>query len=448
MPILAARQPGAARMSCEMGDGMNVAQSDRSTNGRHRWAEKYPWLGTGPVAADVCYTAEHFAKERDQIFKHIWWQVAVESEIPNKRDFKVRRLDFAHASVIVVRGDDGAIRAFHNSCSHRGNKPIKEKGWDTYGSARANAITCRFHGWVYNTRGELMMAPEQENFYDLDLSRCGLTPIACEVWNGFVFINLDPSPSQTLAEFLGDMGKHLEGFPYGQMTYRYVNQAVIKANWKVCADAFQEAYHVNTIHAGTFPDAFDTGVYDVLLAGPHRTAGVLLRPETMKPTPITELFAKSNLGNHPTGEFDKADKRTRSMLPPQFNPQNYPNWGFELAIIFPFFNIGPAEGFLFSHNFYPIDQDRTLWEGSVYLRQPSGWGDRMALEYTRVLQRDAWLEDTETMEDTHEALKSGGKAELLLQDGEILCRHNYYAVRRYLEHGKPWSGWFASGEMK
>ncbi|MEQ8166514.1 MAG: hypothetical protein RIC93_10615 [Alphaproteobacteria bacterium] len=69
------------------------------TESRHRWAEKFPFLGTNPIDTRQCYSAEHFELEKEKIFKKVWWQVARVEELPKKGSYKVRRLDFADTSV-------------------------------------------------------------------------------------------------------------------------------------------------------------------------------------------------------------------------------------------------------------------------------------------------------------------------------------------------------------
>lgn len=411
------------------------------TESRHRWAEKFPFLGTNPIDTRQCYSAEHFDLEKEKIFKKVWWQVARVEELPKKGSYKVRRLDFADTSVVLIRGKDDKIRAFHNACSHRGNKPVKETSdWDTYGRARGLAITCRFHGWVYNAKGELMLAPEQDKFFGIDPATCGLTPIACDIWNGFIFINLDPSPSQSLGDYLGDMGDHLSNYDYGSLPYVFKYRAFLNANWKICCDAFQEAYHAATIHAGTFPDIFYTAVENVNIAGPHRTSAVCLNLETMKPTAVSTITSEIS-------ENSITQQRGKKMLPEHVNPTNRPDYAFEMPVIFPFFMVAIGEGVYFTHIFYPIDKDTCVWEGAQYIRQPANYRERFAAEHGQVLQRDAWLEDTETMEDTHAAVRSGAKPIFNLQDEEVLVRHQYHAVKRYIEAKQDFSGRFSWGDM-
>ena len=405
-----------------------------------RWAEEFPWLGTKPVPTEGCYSEEQFNLEKEKIFKKVWWPGGRIEEIPNKADYKVRPLPFADTSVIIMRGDDGRIRAFHNTCSHRGNSPIDPESWDRHGNARNGYFRCRFHGWVYNSRGELMQVPDEERFFGLDKSEHGLTPIACDVWNGFIFINVDPSPSQTLADYLGDIGKHLSGFPYDEVTHVYRYWTVINANWKICADAFQEAYHAPNIHAGTFPGVFVTGLEHVKLAGAHRTSAVCLDMTNMLETPVSKIAARIR-------DNSITQARGRRMLPAHINPDDRADFSFEMAFLFPFYGILPSEGFVLTDVFYPIDKDHMLWEATQYTVPPRNFDERFAMEYGHVLQRDAWLEDTQTMEFTHASLRSGAKKYFQFQDEEVLCRHSHHAVRRYLEAKKPFTGYFAWGDI-
>lgn len=376
------------------------------------WAKKFPQLGTGPVPVEPYLSSDYFERERDKVFKKSWLKVARVEEIANSRDYKVVPFEFADAEVIVIRGEDDQIRGFYNTCSHRGNKVVWQTGT---GHAKGGGLQCRFHGWVYGTKGEVRSVPEEGAFFDLDKASCGLTPVATDVWEGFVFINFDPEPAQTLAEFLGVMGERLAGFPYGAFSEAHTYRTVLNCNWKVAQDAFSEAYHVNTIHAGTFPDGFSTELLDVQLLGPHHSCGVC-KIEGGNPPPVAAMSHRFS-----TASIAKKELDNESMLPPDVG--NDPRHAFELAVLFPNYLVHILDGMYFTHQFTPIDVDHTMWEGVQYFAPPKNAGERFSHEYGQVLQRNAWLEDTATMEDTHQALKSGAKSEMYLQDGEILIRH-------------------------
>lgn len=390
-----------------------------------RWAAAYPELGTGPIPVEPCVSPEFFDKEMDKVFKKTWLKVARVEEIPNAGDYKVKKLAFAHTSVILIRGKDGVIRGFHNTCSHRGNKVVVEQGDETFGSSKAAVVTCRFHGWVYDAKGDLVSVPEEGKFHScFERKDNGLTPIRTDVWEGFVFVNLDNEGTDTVAEFLGDMGKHMGGFPYGKMTKCFAYNTELNCNWKVAHDAFAEAYHVATIHAGSFPNVFSSGLQNVYLTGPHRTTAVCLTLDA-EPKPVAKI------ANSLSGASLVAAKEA-TMLPPTINPDKRPDFAFELCVLFPNLLLHISEGIWFTHQFWPIAHNRTRWEGRYYLPQPTTNSERWAQEFAQVLQRNAWLEDTATMEDTQTALESGAKQVMHLQDDEILIRHGYHALEKYM----------------
>ncbi|MCK6375060.1 MAG: aromatic ring-hydroxylating dioxygenase subunit alpha [Zoogloea sp.] len=394
-----------------------------------KWAAKYPDLGTGPIPVEPCVSPEFFEQERQKVFLKSWLKVGRVEEIAKPGDYKVKKLAFAKTSVILMRGKDGQIRGFHNTCSHRGNKVVVETGEETFGRNKAAVVTCRFHGWVYNAHGSIVQVPEENKFSaDFDKARNGLTTVHTDVWEGFIFVNLDPSESVTpLAEFLGGIGTHLAGFPYDELSQCFSYHTYLDCNWKVAHDAFAEAYHVSTIHAGSFPNVFSSGLQNVELFGPHRTTAICLSLKN-EPTPVAKIANALATGS-------LVAKRGASMLPPTVNPDRRDDFSFELSVLFPNLLLHVSEGIWFTHQFWPIAHNKTLWEGKYYVRPAKTNSQRWALEHAQCLQRNAWLEDTATMEDTQTALESGAKQWMYLQDDEILIRHGYHALEAYM-HAK------------
>lgn len=394
-------------------------------NSEHRWLEAYPELGTGPLPTEPYISAAYYELEKEKIFKRVWLCVGRGSEIPKAGDYKVKRIDAADTSVIMIRGKDGQIRAFHNACAHRGNTVVTETGNETYGSSRAAVLTCRFHGWVYGADGSLVNVPSEERFYScFDKSENGLTPVHYAEWEGFMFVNVAEKPESSLEEFLGDYADHFSGFPYDSMDFGFTYRTELACNWKVGHDAFAEAYHVDTIHAGSFPNVFSTGLQNVKLMGPHRTCAVCLTLNA-KPTPV------AGVANKVAGASLVA-KRGASMLPPTINPDKRSDFAFELSVLFPNTLLHISEGIWFTHQFWPLAHNRTLWEGRYYVKAPKTNSERWAIEHAMILQRNAWLEDTATMEDTQRAMQSRAKTTQNLQDDEILIRHGAAVVDQYV----------------
>ena len=107
-----------------------------------QWAEKYPELGTGPVLAESYISPEFYELERDRVFRRTWINVCRTDDIPERGDFFVRDLAVCNTSLLIMRGKDDVIRAFHNVCSHRSNVVVpQEKGTCSVG------LFCPFHNW-------------------------------------------------------------------------------------------------------------------------------------------------------------------------------------------------------------------------------------------------------------------------------------------------------------
>ena len=217
------------------------------------WTEHYPELGTGPVSFRDSTSPEFYELEREAVFKRAWLNVGRVEEVPRVGSYFTKEIDAAKTSVIVVKGKDEQIRAFYNICRHRGNKLV----WNDFPNEEVKGtcrqFTCKYHGWRYDLDGALTFVQQEGEFFDLDSAQYGLSPVHCDIWNGFIFINFDPEPRQTLREFLGPMITALDDYPFEKMTERYDFVAHNNSNWKIFADAFQEYYHVPSLHPQQVP---------------------------------------------------------------------------------------------------------------------------------------------------------------------------------------------------
>ena len=251
-------------------------------------------------------------------------------------------------------------------------------------------------------------------FFGLRRENCGMKPVAVDTWEGFIFINLAPKPAETLKESLGGMGEHLSGFPYHDFPTRYVYRAELKSNWKVCLDAFSEAYHVVFIHQQT------VGAINITKENPmhhplsvrlyerHRSAVVQGNPD-FKPTPTGKIASHFGLTSMVRGYG-------MDTLPPHINPERRNDFNFDLNVIFPNFLVHVRPGEYFTHQFWPLSHDRTLWEGINYLPAARNAGQRFSQEYSHLMRRNAWLEDTSTMEATYAGLATGALLHFMLSD--------------------------------
>ena len=390
-----------------------------------RWHDKYPHLGTGPLSVDVFTSPEQFAQERERIFKKVWLNVGRVEQIPHPGDYFVKNLAVCNTSVIVVRGKDNKVKAFHNMCSHRGNKIA----WDSQGTCRM--FTCKFHGWSYALDGKLTFVPDEERFFGLKKETLGMTPVAVDVWAGFIFINVDPTPQETLQDYLGELGAGLADYPFGELSATSTTWTTeVKANWKVIKDAFQEVYHIAFLHKRSIPDSFTSKAnpyahcLSVQLYPRHGSMSLYGNAE-LKPTPVAELAFRH-------GAFVIRKDFSEARLPPAVNPTRSKEWTLDLNVIFPAFFVDVSEGSYFTHQFMPLAVDRTIWTSTQYFPKATTPAQRFSQEYGNVIFRDVILEDGRTFEETQSVLSSGAKKEIYLHDEEILVRHSHHVVDQML----------------
>jgi phenylpropionate dioxygenase-like ring-hydroxylating dioxygenase large terminal subunit len=410
--------------------------------------ERYRELGTTPVPVEPYISPAYYELEKKYIFKRMWIHVGRVEEIAKPGDFFVRQLDACDASIVVARNREGQIRAFHNVCSHRMNKIA----YAPYGSTRR--FFCRFHGWAYDLNGQLVGVPDEKCFVNLDRAQLGLTAVHVDVWQGFIFVNFDRHPRLTLREYLQPMYGELEGYPFEQMTSCYSWRAVVHCNWKLALDAFQEAYHVAYVHGNSIADALlkaDSGglrPLDGLCGEFHRRLSRAGNPKSVYGNP-TALTAGGAAPPTPTGanrpiaaealrygRGGTAFAVTPEQLPKALNWTKHPNWAFDINVVFPDFYVSTRPNYYQAYNFRPLSFDTFLLDARVYYPAMTTAGGRFYQEYMKVSLRDVLLEDLSTLEHTQAACATRVKTHMLLQDYEIMVRHQFTVVERLIREGQ------------
>src|ERR1700722_17782472 len=221
------------------------------------WTQHFD-LGTEPMNYEDSISQEFFELEREAVFKRAWLNVGRVEQLPRTGSYFTKELAVAKTSVVVVKGKDGEVRAFYNMCRHRGNKLV----WNDYPKEETSGMTrqfvCKYHAWRYDLDGACSFVQQEQEFFDLDKADYGLVPVHCDVWAGFIFVNLAKEPEQSLRDFLGPMVTKMENYPFEKLTERYFYRANVKSNWKLYMDAFQEFYHAPILHAKQSPPDWST----------------------------------------------------------------------------------------------------------------------------------------------------------------------------------------------
>ena len=403
------------------------------------WTQHYPELGTAPISYEDSISPEFYELEREAIFKRAWLEVGRVEQLPRNGSYFTKELAVAKTSIIVVRGLDGEIRAFHNLCRHRGNKLV----WQDYPreetSGSCRQFVCKYHGWQYDLDGGCAFVQQESEFFDLNKSDYGLVPVHCDVWEGFIFVNLDREPAQSLRDFLGPMVTALDGYPFDRMTERYHYQAPVGSNWKIYMDAFQEFYHAPVLHARQRPGPMATIAQEMgfealhyQLEGPHRVVSTTgQRPgsipdEALKPT---EVVFRSGL----FGPWETPDL---GALPAGLNPggADPEKWGLDSFQIWPNFVILIWQpGWYLTYHYWPTSHNTHVFDGNLYFVPSTTPRERLAREYAAVTFKEYGLQDGNTLEATQIMLESRVVDRFPLNDQEILCRHLHQVAAEWVE---------------
>ncbi|MBA3668541.1 MAG: aromatic ring-hydroxylating dioxygenase subunit alpha [Sphingomonas sp.] len=188
------------------------------------------------------HDAEFFAAEERAFLRASPQIVCHESEIALAGEW--RSIDFLGESVIVMRGDDGAVRAFHNVCRHRGSRLVDGE------AGCAKVLTCPYHAWSYDRRGALVGVPQRHEYPGLDTASHGLKPVAIEQWRGFLFVRLEgglPSVAEMMAPYDAEVA------PYRFEDLRAIGRVTLRPrdlNWKTIADNYSDHLHIPIGHPG------------------------------------------------------------------------------------------------------------------------------------------------------------------------------------------------------
>ncbi|MBE7204308.1 MAG: aromatic ring-hydroxylating dioxygenase subunit alpha [Parafilimonas terrae] len=284
------------------------------------------WTATGPAATSrdlddermVTYPVEAFQSrayldaEKKLLWPKIWQMVERESDLPNPGDWLTYNV--ADESIIVLRKDDGTLKAFHNVCPHRGRQLINTP--DGVHSVRGNnrkTFVCGFHGWTYDQDGKNTYLLDQQDWHGgLTPDMTCLTEVSVDTWGGFIYVNMDPD-CVPLVEWMGRAGEILGHFDFGGMRYKWRQWAIYPCNWKVAIEAFLEPYHV----AGTHTQLLAYGDYYAYSKqyGLHSVSGYDTREKSFQ-------MAESS-GTTRAGKGDDARVSTYELIRENYETVNF-----------------------------------------------------------------------------------------------------------------------------
>jgi p-cumate 2,3-dioxygenase alpha subunit len=215
-----------------------------------------PVRGLFKIHRSAMTSPEILQREHEQIFGRSWLYVGHESELPTPGSYKTRSV--AGRPLIFCRDDTGRVRAFLNSCPHRGSEVCRE----AEGSARR--FSCFYHGWTFANTGELLTLPGEEAYAPaFDKGEMGLVePPRFAGYQGFFFVNFDRDAID-LESYLGDVRDYLDLLadqsPVGLEVIGGTQKYSMRANWKLLVENSLDGYHAMTTHATYFTYLKDLG---------------------------------------------------------------------------------------------------------------------------------------------------------------------------------------------
>lgn len=323
------------------------------------------------------YTDPEFQRlEREFLWQKSWLYACHGDQVANPGDYILWRK--TGSPILIVRGKDGEIRAFYNTCRHRGGPIVRDDG----GSVKGGFV-CGYHGWAYDLEGRLKGVRDRRDFVDLDLDCLGLIAVRCERLGNWVFINEDPEAAPLL-DALGPIPDQMAQFDVDSIRHIASYGFDVECNVKVLIDAFLEVYHLQSIHQNTVNRFLDHRASRIMLwAGGHSLMVTPnRRPDWVDP-----------------GTVGMLDFPNVTELPVKTNVSYniYPNLVTPVA--------GNGMPFI---SFWPVT-DRTMRIECHWFSPDWGEGDRHPLWDTRIRNFDRILEeDTQFAPQIQASVESPG----------------------------------------
>jgi Rieske 2Fe-2S family protein len=305
-----------------------------------------------------------FREELEHIFCRHWICVGREDQIINPGDYFVQEVDTE--SVIILRDDKGAIRAFHNVCRHRGTRLCLK------GQGHLNkTIQCPYHAWTYALNGNLIGVPGMSDMKDhFSKEEFPLHNVAVEIWEGFLFINMAPDP-EPFQDIFGSVVDRFQAWHIPRLKSAHRIEYDVKANWKLIVENYNECYHCPLIHPELNRVAPADSGDNELVTG-MAVGGYMTFREEM------ETMSLTGRSHMPVGEVD-GDDLNRAYF----------------YTLFPNLLLSLHPDYVMFHTLWPQGVDRTLvvceWLFAPEVMAQPGFDPRDVVEFWDRTNRQDWF---------------------------------------------------------
>jgi phenylpropionate dioxygenase-like ring-hydroxylating dioxygenase large terminal subunit len=341
---------------------------------------------------------ERLAAETATLFRGGALPVGLSADLPSTGDCVA--IEVAGVPLLLVRGEDAAVRGFLNICRHRGGRVFTGRG------RPGRALKCPYHSWAYDLDGDLLGQPlARDAFEGLDRCEFGLRRITVAERFGLIWARFDDGPLDVEAELHG-LGAELASWEFDSWHYFAERSGVFDANWKLIHDTFTESYHVFSLHRHTLaPDMLSTPFVGENF-GPH-TRGAVMRKE------VTRLLER------PESEWE---------LKP---------YASVVYLLFPTVVINlPMSGHAELWEMYPEPENphRTRVTVRFYVPNPPATEEERAFweANVRFTHKVVFEEDFDQQQDIHRSLRTGLMPEVVYGRNEPALIHHHEQIERAL----------------
>lgn len=201
--------------------------------------------------------------DKNAVFAPAWQYVGPSSKLSAPGDWLTDVI--AGNPVLVLSGEDGALRAFFNTCRHRGGPLAVRHG-------ERCVIQCRYHGWTYRPDGSLRGVPKWDRVDLFDKGDYGLVPVGVAEWQGLVFVRIDEEEEagtgSRLSDYLDGIVERIAPQRIAGKTFHSRVEYDVRCNWKVYVDNYLEGYHIPHVHP-ELCDLLDYQAYETALSRHH-----------------------------------------------------------------------------------------------------------------------------------------------------------------------------------
>lgn len=413
-----------------------------------------------PAVERERYTSKAFFDlEVERMWSRVWQMACREEQIPEVGDTLL--YEPPGMKLMIVRTAPDEIKAFYNSCPHRGMKLCAS---DT----SLVQIRCPFHGFAWELDGTMKDLPAAWDFPQIEKAKLTLPEVKVGLWEGFVFVNRDPDAAP-LEDYLANLPSHFANWPRSDVYLATIVRKVMPANWKACIEGFLEAFHVAETHSQVRAFSGDASTqYDVWPGNENisrfvEPTGVQSdsMPETWEEGRIFDAMMRMMTGSAeaPTlPEGQTVREAMSALIRGSLSPEDATHFA-DLSdaevidavqySVFPNIVIFRSLGYPFVYRFLPVenDPDRTTFDFMIFKPKPRDGSPIPEVDLVELARDDLysqcgvfppWLglvydQDTEGFAQQQSGLHSGSPAPVLFsQYQEVRCRLHHQTLARYL----------------